>query len=752
MTKRLWLDLETRNRLDINHPQYKETATVLLFLYALDDGPAVCWDRYHNPTMPQDLHNALVDAGRGKTTVFHFNGRPFDMPIIEKRLGYAVDPLYQVDIREVALRYNFPASLAKLCAAVGLSEDEAKDKIGKYLIPLFCSPLSEIHAVKKEAPYTLDEVKHVRDVLGKEFADPEDFPHLWEMFVKYGLGDVESMRLAFFKLPDWNNTEMEQLLCAINHRINERGMRIDTRYTLRMKSVIDACKEDTHAQVMALTDGIKITSREKFKGWLREQMPLREIPDTKKDTIERLTKEGDLPPKVAKVFEFYKQSSSSSIAKFGRMSEQAHPITKKVHWYIEMRGAGATGRYSARGGLQFHNMPRPDIMPWVIEYQRQAVMSGRVPRNLLRHAPSMLRTALVPDPGHIFVNADLSSIEGRTLCWMSDFKQQVSDYANGVNAYFANGPMFGVTYDEMKQFKKSHDPVEYGMYMLGKVSELSMLYQGGVSALVGMGRNYGMNMAGIADMLLAEGLVPEEKLYQAERCWNFIRLTPRGRRTIDDTRLTKSQWKALDAVKRLWRDRHQPIVSFWYEIQRTMLAAWFDPDTPYTFGCDGRYEMMFSGDWFGIRLPSGRVLSYFGARLGGADKAAKIMDAGKDYDPEQDADDESDDPTDRPVLLHHTFDSNGMLSRRPAIAHSGVVCNNINQGTAASVLDEGLIRADARGWNPVLHIHDQIVGHVRIGDPDRTPKALEALMCEDLTWAPGIPLAAEGEYLERFAK
>ena len=63
-----------------------------------------------------------------------------------------------------------------------------------------------------------------------------------------------------------------------------------------------------------------------------------------------------------------------------------------------------------------------------------------------------------------------------------------------------------------------------------------------------------------------------------------------------------------------------------------------------------------------------------------------------------------------------------------------------------------VIRADAEGWNPPLHIHDQIVGHVRIGDQERTPRALEELMCRPIDWAPGLPLAAEGEYLTRFAK
>ena len=745
---RLYLDLETRNTYDIDNPLYKETAEILLFIYAFGDSEAKCWDCTDGSEMPPALRISLEKAEQGLVTILTFNGRPFDMSIIRHRYGYRVPEENQIDIRDVALRYCLPASLGKLTAVVGLAADEQKDKRGGYLIDLFCGPLANIKSIKKEAPYDLAFIKSLL-AAGRVFCEPEDAPELWQDFIVYGIGDVESMRAAHNKMPTWNDTDKEQLLCAINHRINERGLRIDVDYASRMAQLVAEYKTRVADSVMDYTGGIKITSRAKFKAWVQAQLPGRDVPNTAKDTIERLTKEGDLPPVVAKVFELYGQSSSSSTAKYAKMVETAHPDTDRIHWYIDIRGAGTTGRYGAKGGIQVHNFPRPNILPWVIEHQRGAVMAGRRPKNLLRHAPSMLRQAIIPDPGHIFVNADLSSIEGRTMAWGSGFERQVQDYAGGVNAYFANGPMFGVSYDEMAVFKDSQDPVEYGMYMLGKVSELSMLYYGGVTALVGMGRNYGMPMGQIADMLYAEGLIPEQKMYEAEKCWNFVRLTARGRRAVDATRLSKQQWKVLDSVKRLWRDRHMPIVSFWYEIQRSLLAAWLTPEEPVAFGFEGRSEMMFMGDWFGIKLPSGRILSYFGASVGGAEKAERIMDP--DWTPDSEEENE-DDPTDRPVLLYHSFDRSGQLSRKPNIAHSGVIANNWNQGFAASVLDEGLIRADAEGWNPVLHIHDQIVGHVRIGDTERTPKALEALMCRPLEYAPGLPLKAQGEYLRAFAK
>ena len=53
----LWADLETFSRRDImNGPhQYAEDCEVLLFGYAIDDGPAKVWDVTTGEKMPLEL-------------------------------------------------------------------------------------------------------------------------------------------------------------------------------------------------------------------------------------------------------------------------------------------------------------------------------------------------------------------------------------------------------------------------------------------------------------------------------------------------------------------------------------------------------------------------------------------------------------------------------------------------------------------------------------------------------------------------
>lgn len=755
MKKAIWCDLETRNVLDINNALYTATAEVIMFIYAFGDGPVQVWEPLTD-VLPDDLWHALNYPGEHHW--YWMNGRKFDTEVLRYAEMTDITPEMQTDVGEVATCYGYPAGLGKLCKALGMGEDEAKDKRGKALIDFFCKPIHLItkRNMKKDAPYTWEDVQRAQEysaAQGEEFAEGDDWPELWDMFVAYGKSDVSSMRTAHGLLPDFNETEKEFLLRALNHRMNAEGIRIDVPFVQRMAFLVPLAKEETHGTVKQLTGGVKATQFAKFKAWLEMRLPGRHIPGADKDTVERLLKEGDLPEDVKTVLTICNRTKSTSIAKFGVMDAQAHPRTQRLYWYIGMRKANATGRYGAIGGVQLHNFPRPNIRPWLINAMITAVMSGRKPDNLLKNAPSMLRASLVPDEGDIFTNCDLSSIEGRTLCTLAGFTEQIEDYRHGVNAYFANGPMFGITYDQCKVFKESADPDEYNQYMLCKVSELSMLYMGGVSALVGMGRNYGMNMANVAQMVIDRNLMSDELINQGIRCYNFIRLTARGRRSIDACRLTFEQWVALDAVKRAWRERHSGITRFWADIQRGMLMAWNNPGERFTIGLNGCVGMMFDNNMFGIQLPSGRVLTYLDGRIGGMSEAHKKTndELEKMTDEELVAYDE-DSADDRPVLLHTGFDSNGNPYNKPQVAHAGVVCNNINQGTAASVLDECIIAAWSEGWKVRLHIHDQLLTSNPIGDPRFSPANLEALMSREISWLPELPMAAKGEYLERFAK
>jgi len=75
--------------------------------------------------------------------------------------------------------------------------------------------------------------------------------------------------------------------------------------------------------------------------------------------------------------------------------------------------------------------------------------------------------------------------------------------------------------------------------------------------------------------------------------------------------------------------------------------------------------------------------------------------------------------------------------------HGGKLTENLVQAIARDVLAAGLIRAKKMGFNIVLHVHDEIVCEV----PDNSKLTIDDLceaMASPMTWAPDLPLAAEG--------
>jgi DNA polymerase len=80
----------------------------------------------------------------------------------------------------------------------------------------------------------------------------------------------------------------------------------------------------------------------------------------------------------------------------------------------------------------------------------------------------------------------------------------------------------------------------------------------------------------------------------------------------------------------------------------------------------------------------------------------------------------------------------------------GRLTENVVQAVARDVLAEGMLRAERKGLNIVLHCHDEIVCEESISGPK--VEDLELLMSAPIDWAPGLPLAAEGFETEFYGK
>ena len=74
--------------------------------------------------------------------------------------------------------------------------------------------------------------------------------------------------------------------------------------------------------------------------------------------------------------------------------------------------------------------------------------------------------------------------------------------------------------------------------------------------------------------------------------------------------------------------------------------------------------------------------------------------------------------------------------------YGGKLVENIVQAIARDCLAESLLRLDEAGYKIAFHVHDEVVLDVPHGFG--SIKEVEAIMSQDIAWAPGLPLQAEG--------
>ena len=75
---------------------------------------------------------------------------------------------------------------------------------------------------------------------------------------------------------------------------------------------------------------------------------------------------------------------------------------------------------------------------------------------------------------------------------------------------------------------------------------------------------------------------------------------------------------------------------------------------------------------------------------------------------------------------------------------------NIVQATARDCLTEALLKLQEAKYNIAFHVHDEVVLDMPhgVGSLDE----INALLSEDLPWAPGLPLGADGFECEFYQK
>ena len=360
-------------------------------------------------------------------------------------------------------------------------------------------------------------------------------------------------------------------------------------------------------------------------------------------------------PTVTRVLRLRQMLGKTSTTKYGTMLAAAG-ADGRMRGLTQYYGAARTGRWAGRL-VQLQNLPQNHLDE--IGAVRDLVRSGDLAtvELLFDDVPDILsqliRTALVAKPGHTFLVADFSAIEARVIAWMAGEQWRQDVFASGGDIYCSSA-------SQMFKVPVEKHGVNGHLRQKGKVAELACGYGGGVNALIAFGADkMGLTEAEMSDIV--------------------------------------TQWRAASPS----------IPKFWRDTEAAAKLALEHPGKSYRIPCGVTFRK--SPDALHLFLPSGRRLSYWGARL--ENGAIVYMGQGT---------------------------QGGWLKKD---TWGGKLVENIVQAVARDCLAVAMDRLDAAGFSICFHVHDEVVAEAPEGS---RWEDMADIMGRPIDWAPGLLLRADG--------
>lgn len=635
--RRLLIDLETYSSADITKTgafKYVEAPDfeILLLAYAWDDGPVNVIDLARGEVLEyMELRNSILDPNIVKVA----HNSAFERACLSRVTGRDLPPEEWEDTMILAAMNGLPLSLDAAGAALELKDQKIKE--GTSLISYFCKPCKP----------TIANGGRTRNL-------PEHAPDKWARFAEYCRRDVEVEQAIYYRLRDFPVTAFERRVWALDARINERGVQVDTDLAEAAIAVDEAFTTTHAAEMQRLTGLDNPNSVAQLKDWLSAVGV--NVDSLNKATVQDLkAKVSD--PTTRRVLELRQLLGKTSTTKYAAMTN-AVCKDSRVRGLLQYYGAGRTGRWAGRL-VQVQNLPQNhlDGIADVRELVKQRDLDtlelafDSVPDVLSQ----LIRTAFVAKPGCTFLVADYSAIEARVIVYLAGEKWRQEVFANGGDIYCSSASaMFKVPV--VKHGINGH------LRQKGKIAELACGYGGGVGAL----KAFGADKMGL---------------------------------TEDEMQQIVTQWRAASPT----------IPRFWRDVESAAKRALNNPGRTATVPCGVKYRM--DDDALRCLLPSGRVLSYWGAWL---DSDGSICFMGQNQ-------------TTRQWEKTETW--------------GGKLVENIVQAYARDCLAVAMVRLEAEGWHICFHVHDEVI--VEAPEGSRWEDVAE-VMGRPIDWAPGLILRGDG--------
>lgn len=640
-----------------------ESFEILMMSYSWDGVNYHHLDFTRGDEIPFEVWGALTDP-----TVLKFaHNAAFEIACLRYGWGVDVDPSQWRDTMIMAAYLGLPLALEKVGAVLRLTHQ--KDARGKALIKYFCEPVKN---PRKKDGYRRRNL-------------PEHAPDMWAEFCEYNVQDVRvecaidkyCERYPPVPLIEWN-------YWALDQRINEAGVTIDVEFVEAAIASNNEFQKRTHDEIRRLTGIDNPNSTDQLKAWLLEEGF--EIDSLNKDFFLDVNLE-DYPPHVARLFELRQLASKASISKYGKMLMYLCDDGKN-HGLFQFYGANRTGREAGRG-VQPQNLKKTFsnadqinaiakrlqltedgvrlVVGDALETAKEAVRLG-LADVLYSDVPDIIsklvRTAIVPAKGNAFAVCDFSAIEARVIAWLAGEDWVLDVFRTHGKIYEATAAnMFNVPFESVT---KGSD-----LRAKGKVATLALGYQGAVGAMLTMGA-------------LREGILEEE----------------------------------IPALVKAWRRANPNIVKLWKKVESAVKHV-LEKKTRYTLKLPyTSLTFSYERGYLFIELPSGRRLSYYGAKLRGN----KICYYGLDQK------------------------TGGWVMQD---SYGGKLVENITQAIARDCLFDAMYRM--RHFDIRMHVHDEIVAEAERLLAEAVLEEMEQIMGVSPVWASDLPLRGDG-FVSNFYK
>lgn len=615
----------------------------------------------------------------------------------------------------LAASYAIPRSLEGAALALGVQEQ--KDAAGSRVMKKISKPRLPLKADLslvakglwgdesrwKEVPkpktiYLLQQTYgHLPGVseLNMWHEKPEELEHLFA----YCMDDVRAEHAVSERLGGSLNT-MELAVWQLDQLMNQTGIRIDLEMVDTALALADKCKEESDERLSELTDGAvtAATQRDKLIEWINAQPCEGTLENTQKATIEDAVSCPELWTEEAlEVLTIRLAQAKTSTKKYVSMRAVAN-ADGRARGLLYYHGAD-TGRWAGRL-IQPQNFPRGSVDGNIDDLCETITQGNREEIEFyyggtMEALSSALRGAMVAGIGTDLICSDYSAIEARGTFWIANDTAALDVLNEGRDIYIEMATqIFNLKYEQID--KKSY------MRQVGKQAILGLGYQMGAERYVDTCAGYGIDMP----------------------------------------------FELAEQIVKTYRTIHHPVRSFWYEVEdaaREAIQRGKGGDPVYF----KRLQLAVSEDnFFQIRLPSRRKISYFEPMImpmiskfqnddlrevhekaiqerWGVDRA---MAAGLRID--------------QKITFMGVNSMTRKFTRQET--YGGKLTENIVQGLSRDIMAEAMLRVHKTGiYTPLLTVHDEIIAEVNEGAG--SVEDFERQLAILPSWAQGFPVeASEG--------